>query len=127
MEIPIHYDPMIAKLVVWGTDRNDAIARCRRALQDYHLVGVPTSIPFFLALFDDPVFRSGVYDTGFITPTWLADALAKGAAPQLDDVLAAAAIARFEADRAHRPAEAAGGGSDWKRMGAWKSRKGIWR
>ena len=48
MDVPIHYDPMIAKLVVWGRDRTDAIARCRRALRDYHIVGVPTSIPFFL-------------------------------------------------------------------------------
>jgi acetyl/propionyl-CoA carboxylase alpha subunit len=131
MEVPIHYDPMIAKLVVWGTDRADAIARCRRALQDYHLVGVPTSIPFFRAVFDDPQFRSGVYDTGFITPEWLAANLGagEGAIPdgELDDVLAVAAIARYQQDAARKPAAAAGGGSDWKRAGAWRSRKGLWR
>ncbi|MCB0207609.1 MAG: acetyl-CoA carboxylase biotin carboxylase subunit, partial [Anaerolineae bacterium] len=115
MEVPIHYDPMIAKLVVWGSDRTDAIARCKRALRDYHLVGVPTSIPFFLAVFDDAGFLSGRYDTGFITTEWLERNLP---APEgLDDVLAVAAIARLEADAARRPEASDGGGSAWKRMG----------
>jgi acetyl-CoA carboxylase biotin carboxylase subunit len=127
MEVPIHYDPMIAKLVVWGVDRDDAIARCRRALLDYHLVGVPTSIPFFLAVFDDPAFRKGVYDTGFITAEWLTKNLGAIDPAGLDDVLVAAAIARYRADEAARPVATAAGGSDWKRAGAWRSRKGMWR
>jgi acetyl-CoA carboxylase biotin carboxylase subunit len=126
MEVPIHYDPMIAKLVVWGQDREDAIARCRRALHDYHLVGVPTSIPFFLAVLEDPDFRAGRYDTGFITPQWLEQNL--GAPDYLEDVLITAAIARYEADaqrgKGAAPAES---GSDWKRLHRWRSRKGVWR
>lgn len=127
MEVPIHYDPMIAKLVVWGTDRADAIARSRRALLDYHLVGVPTSIPFFLAVFDDARFRSGVYDTGFITADWLTEHLPPTDPSALDDVLVVAAIARYQQDAARTPAPSSATGSDWKRAGAWRSRKGMWR
>ncbi|MEQ1501148.1 MAG: acetyl-CoA carboxylase biotin carboxylase subunit [Myxococcota bacterium] len=121
MEVPIHYDPMIAKLVVWGRDRTEAIARARRALADYHLVGVPTSIPFFHAVFEDPAFIRGEYDTGFITPDWLH---AKLQPPEdLDDVRIAAAIARFEADRKRSPATAtAATGSPWKRATGWSRR-----
>jgi acetyl-CoA carboxylase, biotin carboxylase subunit len=125
MEVPVHYDPMIAKLVVWGRDRSEAIDRCRRALQDYHLVGVPTSIPFFLAVLDDPGFVAGTYDTGFITPEWLEERL--GVPPVGDDLLVIAAIARYQADARRAPAQAGGAGSAWKRLHRWRSRKGVWR
>ena len=128
MAVSMHYDPMIAKLVVWGPDRETAIARCRRALAGYHLVGTPTSIPFFLAVLDDPAFRSGRYHTGFITPEWIEANLPPPSDQALDDVLIAAAIARYRADAALAPAQAAeGGGSDWKRLHRWRSRKGVWR
>jgi acetyl-CoA carboxylase, biotin carboxylase subunit len=125
MEIPISYDPLIAKLAVWGQDRDDAIDRSRRALHDYHLVGVTTSIPFFLAVFDDADFRSGRYDTGFITAEWLAAKLEPPG--ELDDLFVATAIARYEADARQAPPAAAGGGSDWKRLHTWRSRRGVWR
>ncbi|MEZ4240411.1 MAG: acetyl-CoA carboxylase biotin carboxylase subunit [Myxococcota bacterium] len=122
MVVPVHYDPMIAKLVVWGRDRAEAIDRCRRALRDYHLVGVPTSIPFFLEVLDDPDFVAGTYHTGFITPEWLQEHL--GAPDVDDDLLALAAIARYQADSARAPAGAVASGSDWKRLHRWRSRKG---
>jgi acetyl-CoA carboxylase biotin carboxylase subunit len=118
MEVPVHYDPMIAKLVVWGEDRAEAIARSRRALLDYRIVGTPTSIPFFLALFEDPQFLAGRYDTGFITSEWLGEKLTPP--PEaVDDAALAAAIARFEADLAKKPPESAGSGSPWKTRG-WR-------
>ncbi len=126
MDVPVHYDPMIAKLVVWGTDRQDAIARCKRALRDYHIVGVPTSIPFFLAVFEDADFLAGRYDTGFITPEWLESRL--GDAPCPDDLLVAAALARYRADLRTKPqAGGAASGSAWKRAHAWRTMKGVWR
>ena len=130
MDVPIHYDPMIAKLVVWGRDREQAIARSRRALRDYHIVGVPTSIPFFLALFDDPAFTAGQYDTGFITPAWLAEHLttADQAPPgDLEDVVVTAAIARFEADRKRgASASAPARSSGWRRPHHWRNLRGVW-
>jgi acetyl-CoA carboxylase biotin carboxylase subunit len=122
MEVPIHYDPMVAKLVVWGRTRDEALDRCRRALRGYHIVGIPTSIPFFLAIVDDPVFRSGHYDTGFITPEWLEAKLAPSAEAE-EEAAIAAAIARFTADEARAPApSAAAAGSRWK----WADRAWSW-
>ena len=97
MDVPVHYDPMIAKLVVWGADRQAAIARARRALRDYHVVGVATSIPFFLALFEDSRFLAGQYDTHFIQPEWL-EARLKPDDALLDLAVVASAVASFEAD-----------------------------
>lgn len=126
ISVPIHYDPMIAKLVVWGRDRNEAIARCRRALDDYHLVGVPTSIPFFLAVFNDPDFRSGHYNTGFITPEWLSRQMPPP--DDLDDLRIVAAIARYEQDSARSHDETRSDtGSDWQRLHRWRNLKGVWR
>ena len=65
-EVPVHYDPMVAKLVVWGADRNDAIERSDRALREYRVRGIHTTIPFFRALLRDPDFRSGHYSTAFL-------------------------------------------------------------
>lgn len=65
-EISVHFDPMIAKLIVWGNDRLAAIARMERALQNYRIKGVKTTIPFQLAVMSHPDFRYGYFDTGFI-------------------------------------------------------------
>jgi len=124
MEVPIHYDPMIAKLVVWGTDRAAAIDRCRRALKHYHLVGTSTSIPFFLALFDDPEFAAGQYDTGFITEQWLADKLEPSEAA-VDLAVIASAIARFERDVHLSKKAPSATESAWKRAHRWKSHRGL--
>ncbi|MDP1902400.1 MAG: acetyl/propionyl/methylcrotonyl-CoA carboxylase subunit alpha [Rubrivivax sp.] len=65
-EIPMHYDSMIAKLVVHGTDRLDAIARMREALNAFVIRGVSSNIPFQAALLAHPKFISGDFNTGFI-------------------------------------------------------------
>jgi len=65
-EIPIHYDSMIAKLIVHGQDRNDAIQRMRAALNAFVIRGVESNIPFQAALLGHPDFASGNFNTGFI-------------------------------------------------------------
>jgi len=65
-EIPIWYDPMISKLIVWGSNRYEAIQRMKRALHEYKITGVKTSIPFLLRIMDNTDFVIGQYDTGFI-------------------------------------------------------------
>jgi len=65
-EIPIHYDPMISKLIVWAKTRSEAIERMRRALYEYKITGVKTSIPFLEKIMDCPDFRNGEYNTHFI-------------------------------------------------------------
>ena len=64
--IPPHYDSMIAKLITVGKDRREAIARMSRALSEYMITGVKTTIPFELSIMRDPNFRRGVYATNFI-------------------------------------------------------------
>jgi acetyl-CoA carboxylase biotin carboxylase subunit len=65
-EIPIHYDPLISKLVAWGETRAQAIARMSRALDEYDVAGVRTSLPFFRWLLRQPAFLNGEFHTGFL-------------------------------------------------------------
>ncbi len=65
-EVSLYYDPMIAKLIVWGENRAEAILRMRRALNEYRIAGIKTSIPFHLALMDTPRFQWGQFDTNFL-------------------------------------------------------------
>ena len=65
-EIPMFYDSMIAKLIVHGTDRNDAIAKMREALNAFVIRGISSNIPFQAALLAHPKFVSGDFNTGFI-------------------------------------------------------------
>lgn len=65
-EIPMYYDPMISKLIVWGADRPEAIARLRRALYAYKITGIKTSIPYLSRIIEVPAFVEGRYNTHFI-------------------------------------------------------------
>ncbi len=65
-EIPVHYDPMIGKLVVWGEDRARALARMRRALDEYQVRGIETNLAFHRRCVRQAAFIAGDYDTGFI-------------------------------------------------------------
>jgi len=62
--VPPFYDSLVSKLVVWGADRDEALARGRRALDEYRLEGIKTTIPFHQRLLDWDGFRSGSYHTG---------------------------------------------------------------
>ena len=65
-EVPIFYDPMISKLITWGDTREHAIQRMRRALAEYQVRGIRTTIPFFQWILDDEDFKAARFDTGFI-------------------------------------------------------------
>ncbi len=65
-EIPIYYDPMISKLIVWGTNRYEAIQVMKRALHEYKITGIKTSIPFLGRIMENTDFILGQYDTGLI-------------------------------------------------------------
>ena len=60
------YDPLFAKLIVWGTNRRDTLGRLRRALGEFRIEGIATTLPFFKALLKDEGFVKGTYTTGFI-------------------------------------------------------------
>jgi acetyl-CoA carboxylase biotin carboxylase subunit len=65
-EVPVYYDSMIAKLVGWAGSRDDAIARMARALREYQVAGIRTTIPFFLWLMNQDDYRQGRYDTTYL-------------------------------------------------------------
>jgi acetyl-CoA carboxylase biotin carboxylase subunit len=65
-EVPIFYDPMISKLITWGDTREHALQRMRRALAEYQVRGIRTTIPFFQWILEDGDFKAGRFDTGFI-------------------------------------------------------------
>lgn len=64
--IPPHYDSLVSKLVVWGQDRNEAIARMQRALDEYAITGIKTTIPFHQRVLANPYFKRGEVTTDFI-------------------------------------------------------------
>ena len=65
-KIPPYYDSMIGKLICWGRTRNEARRRMYRALKEYVITGVETTLPFHQEIIEDPVFMSGNFNTGFI-------------------------------------------------------------
>jgi acetyl-CoA carboxylase, biotin carboxylase subunit len=65
-EVPIFYDPLIAKLSVWGGSRDEAIARMTRAVQEYRVAGVRTTLPFFRWLMREPAFREARFSTTYL-------------------------------------------------------------
>ncbi len=101
LEVSLHYDPLLAKLIVWGEDRATALRRMRRALGEYLVLGVKTTIPFHRWLTEHPEFAAGNLDTGFVDRHWGDDA------GPIDDLLEmaaiAAALAHHDDLRTHRP------------------------
>jgi len=69
-EVSIYYDPMISKLAAWGRTREESIDRLRRALDEYAVVGIKTTLPFFREVVRDQEFIAGRLDTGFIGRFW---------------------------------------------------------
>lgn len=66
MDIPIYYDPMIAKLVAHGNNRTDAIEKLKKAIAEYKIEGVKTTLPFGTFVLNHPAFTTGNFDTGFV-------------------------------------------------------------
>jgi acetyl-CoA carboxylase biotin carboxylase subunit len=75
MAIPIYYDPMIAKLITYGDTRAEAIEKMIRAIDEYHISGVQTTLPFCRFVMEHDAFRSGNFDTGFVSKYFTPDKL----------------------------------------------------
>jgi acetyl-CoA carboxylase biotin carboxylase subunit len=116
LEIPVYYDPLIAKLVVWGSDRQAAVARLHRALDEYRVVGVATTLPFFRWLVRQPAFAAAAFDTTYLDGVLASRNGQPFVAPQAedeDDAAVAAAIAAW--CQAHR-----GGAAPRSRESEWR-------
>lgn len=116
--VPIDYDPLISKLAAWGSSRNEAIGRMRRALREYRVEGIQTNISFFNEILQHDEFLRGDFDTGFID-RWLQNRGTPVSVPQADHDLAllAAALDYSVRDMTAPTETASGSGSAWKRAG----------
>ncbi len=116
-EIPIYYDPIISKLVAWGRDRTEAIARMKRALSEYVVTGVKTTIPFHIRVMNNRHFIEGNFDTNFIDKVFFKEERERRLEHE-DVAVITAAIQLFAGERkraiAQRPAAASGPASMWK-------------
>ena len=75
MDVPIYYDPMLAKLITYGETREEAIQLMIKAIDNYHIEGVQTTLPFGKFVFEHEAFRSGNFDTHFVKKYYNADVL----------------------------------------------------
>jgi len=119
--VSMHYDPMLAKLIVWDRDRPSALARLRAALSEIEIVGVTANVPFLAALAAHPAYEAGEIDTGFI-PKHLAD-LMPPPVPASDEVLAVACLAELLYRRAEAVAAARQSSdphSPWHDTAGWR-------
>jgi acetyl/propionyl-CoA carboxylase alpha subunit len=116
-EVTLYYDSLLGKIITWGRDRADAIARMRRALEELVVVGVATNKPFHLRLLADPEFLAGAIDSQFLDRRSDLGGVAGGSADAVA-LAVAAALAEEEARGRRKPAvstDGAPGGSVWIR------------
>jgi len=126
LDVPIFYDPMISKLIAWSEDRPTAVARMQRALREYVVAGIKTTVPFFTWLFDQPEFRQSTFHTTYLDeilkarngrPFVEADSAAE------DVAIVAAALQAVLSPRVARVSPAGAPTSDSQPVGAtrWKT------
>jgi acetyl-CoA carboxylase, biotin carboxylase subunit len=134
--VTVFYDPMVAKLIAWGQDRREAIDRLRRALSEFVVKGIRTSIPFHQRVLRHPVFLAGRYDTGFIEQHMAGgkggpeDASEAAEARRVAFMLAAIAAYQRDKQRAARKVAGAGGAAaaePWKEFGRRAQMRGSLR
>lgn len=121
-EITPFYDPMIAKLIVWGETRAQAILRMRRALEEYRIVGVRTNIPFHQTLMDSHRFMGGQYDTRFVEERFSMDDAGEGKDMHMETaaILATLVAHRETARSATIVNRNERDTSNWKWVGRWE-------
>jgi acetyl-CoA carboxylase biotin carboxylase subunit len=120
--VPMEYDPLLAKLIVWAPSRNEAISRMARALDETHIEGIKTNVAFLREIVGDPVFAAGALHTGFIEEFFARrEPLSETADGELAKVIAALADHRKKTAAA-TPERAAAGSSASKWLTEGRSR-----
>ncbi len=128
-EIPLFYDPLISKLITWSESRADAIQRMKRALYEYKITGVKTTINFLERIMENKQFTGGIYDTHFIDENMdeLAGTSADGLA-EAEDIAIITAFIDYSDNlsklQSIKPFQNNGGNSPWKNFGR---KKGVTR
>ncbi|MEE9288228.1 MAG: acetyl-CoA carboxylase biotin carboxylase subunit, partial [Bacteroidota bacterium] len=117
-EIMVYYDPLISKLIAWSGTREGAIARMKRALEEYQVSGVETTVPFCLYVMDHPDFQAGTYDTGFVEHRFQVDSVAREDALTVVAAVSSACLAEWE-----NRASVVLPGFDGKTKSRWRSKR----
>ncbi|HSF16590.1 MAG TPA: acetyl-CoA carboxylase biotin carboxylase subunit [Vicinamibacteria bacterium] len=113
-----HYDPLIAKLIIWAEDRNRCVARAKRAIDEYRICGVRTTLPFFARILDDGRFAAGEMDVGFVDRHWIAEiASVRASEPEVFAAALAAAAVHGHKSRSQKSRSVQGDRSAWKLVG----------
>ncbi|MCB9733381.1 MAG: acetyl-CoA carboxylase biotin carboxylase subunit [Deltaproteobacteria bacterium] len=125
-EVPVHYDPMLAKLIAWGEDREHARGRLAAALDAWEIHGVTTNLPFLAAVVRHPAFASGALSTGFIGEHF-PDGLA-APEPSREALIALALADALGVGKAGAGGGGGAAGPDpaapWHAVGAWRGAGG---
>ena len=122
-EIPVYYDSMISKLIVWGASRPEAIRRMKRALREYEILGIRTNISACLFVMEHPMFVEGKYDTHFLQQFYHPGDVQSGV--EKERIAAAAVCALLEwtsAGDVYKSAAGAEEAGPFRRAG-WKSQR----
>ncbi len=127
-EVPVYYDPMVAKLIVWDVDRENAIARMKRALKEYVIKGIKTTIPFHQKVLRNENFIKGNISTDFIDKEVLAEPQPREGS--LEVAIAAAAIKEYLREKELKNKlvvfnETCAAGSPWKESGRRSAMAGV--
>jgi acetyl/propionyl-CoA carboxylase alpha subunit len=127
-DVPVHYDPLLAKVTAWAETRDLALARARGALAEFPILGIRTNLPFLVRLLDHPAVRAGTVDTWFLDQA--TTELVAG--PAGDIPLAAIAAAAVHSERARKAgagrmrqgeiadAEAEPAADPWESLTGWR-------
>jgi acetyl/propionyl-CoA carboxylase alpha subunit len=115
--VSVHYDPLLAKLIVWGRDRSEALTRMDAALERFVILGVTTNLGLLRAVIGHPDFAAGRIDTSFLSRNGMA---AMGGAPPDEAIVAAALALGMRSKRAAEsgPRESV---SPWHNSGSWRA------
>jgi acetyl-CoA carboxylase biotin carboxylase subunit len=122
-EIPLYYDPLISKLICWSLRRSDAIARMKRALYEYKITGVKTSIRLLVRIMDTPDFKEGKYNTHFIEKNRDFLFTMPTINPRVEDVAIMSVFADYlkKVDAFQTKVMSKNGRSNWKECGRRKN------
>jgi acetyl-CoA carboxylase biotin carboxylase subunit len=121
-DVPVHYDPILAKLIAWGADREEARRRMAEALREYVIVGIGTTVPFLRDVVEHPAYVAGETNTAFIADHFAAwrEEVPEG---MLDVALAAAAAAELAGGPAgfYADGRRAAAPTPWQTVGPWQN------
>jgi len=120
-DVSLYYDSLIAKLIVWGETRAEAILRMRRALNEYRIIGIKTTIPFHQQVMDSTVFIAGLIDTTFLEKRF---SMVQDEPSRHAEVAAVAAVLLAHQRRQQALAlilQHNGRSSPWKQAGRWEA------